>query len=234
MKLPDKLSEWLGADWPSPPGSSPAQLLWSKSSAEVAAADWSVSIGQTRVIRTIAVLRRFKVALIAEQVEQGHGEWSISFPLPAGSVARKIHEKPSILVEREGALGFGQILPLSLECRDDAGCLDRFDVRSGNLTMTRTLQGGVSYSAILIAWGRPRSTSPATWTPLTVTEQARECPGTRAFAVRASWGKDQFVVYRSLAEPTLRAFLGHQTSAKFLMGRFTPTGTVQPIILQNA
>jgi hypothetical protein len=234
MKLPDKLSEWFGDAWLSPPGSSPVQLLWTKSSAEILSAEWCVSIGQTRVIRTVTVLRRFKMALVAEQVEQGQGKWTMSFPLPAESVARKIHEKRSFLVELQGGLGFGQILPLSLPCPDDVACPDVFEVRSGQLFLTRTLPGPACWSPILIAWGKPRATSPATWTPLTVTEQARECPGTRAFAVRASWGKDQFVIYRSLAEPTLRAFLGHQTSAKFLVGQFTPTGDVKPLVLQKA
>ena len=46
-----------------------------------------------------------------------------------------------------------------------------------------------------------------------------------------TWGRDEtLVVYRSLARPGLRAFLGHQTRARFLVGLFTAEGEVEPLV----
>jgi hypothetical protein len=51
------------------------------------------------------------------------------------------------------------------------------------------------------------------------------------FAVRVAWGSaESLVIYRSLARPALRALLGHQTSARFLVGLFSKDGRVEPII----
>jgi hypothetical protein len=38
------------------------------------------------------------------------------------------------------------------------------------------------------------------------------------------------LIYRSLAPPALRAFLGHQTKARFLVALFNGDGTVTPIL----
>jgi hypothetical protein len=43
-------------------------------------------------------------------------------------------------------------------------------------------------------------------------------------------GSEGLVVYRSLAPPALRNFLGHQTGARFLVGSFTKSGDVRPIL----
>jgi hypothetical protein len=52
-----------------------------------------------------------------------------------------------------------------------------------------------------------------------------------AFAVRVSWGRDDtLVIYRSLTPPARRAFLGHLTTARFLVGKFTSEGIVEPIL----
>jgi hypothetical protein len=57
------------------------------------------------------------------------------------------------------------------------------------------------------------------------------CAPDEAFAVRVSWGRDDtLVIYRSLRPPGRRAFLGHLTSSRFLVGKFTTEGSVEPIL----
>ena len=49
--------------------------------------------------------------------------------------------------------------------------------------------------------------------------------------MRVSWGRDEtYVIYRSLAQARSRAFLGHQTTARFLVGLFKRDGAVEPIM----
>ena len=62
--------------------------------------------------------------------------------------------------------------------------------------------------------------------------RSKTCPPSVAFGARLAWGpgEDGLLIYRSLAKPALRAVLGHQTRARFLVGRFTPDGDVVPLL----
>ena len=79
---------------------------------------------------------------------------------------------------------------------------------------------------------RSRHRKQAHWRiPVGLGERRETLHTDRAFAVRVSWGRDEtYVVYRSLAKPAPRAFLGHQTTARFLVGLFKADGTVEPIL----
>ena len=84
---------------------------------------------------------------------------------------------------------------------------------------------------LLVSWDGLRHRKRLSWRVLTVSEDAKICPPDLAFAVRVSWGRDEtYVIYRSLGPPALRAFLGHQTRARFLIGQFTDEGTVEPLV----
>jgi hypothetical protein len=67
---------------------------------------------------------------------------------------------------------------------------------------------------------------------LTVSEKSRICPPDVAFAARITWGRSEtLVVYRSLALPAIRTFLGYQTHARFLVGLFShESGDVEPLL----
>ena len=84
---------------------------------------------------------------------------------------------------------------------------------------------------IVVSWDAQRHRKRLSWRVLTVSEQSRACPPDVAFAVRISWGRDDtLVVYRSFGPPAPRAFLGHQTKARFLVGKFTYEGSVEPLL----
>ncbi len=81
---------------------------------------------------------------------------------------------------------------------------------------------------MLICWAKP----PKLWRPLTVSYRSKTTPSSQAVAVRVAWGlRDEgLVVYRSLGPSALRSFLGHQSNSWFLVGAFTMTGDVRPIL----
>ncbi len=82
-----------------------------------------------------------------------------------------------------------------------------------------------------MTWDAKRKRQRASWRVLTVAENTRICDPDRAFAARVRWGKDEtLVIYRSLGPPALRSFLGHRTRARFLLGRFTREGIVEPLV----
>jgi hypothetical protein len=64
-----------------------------------------------------------------------------------------------------------------------------------------------------------------------VSQNSKACAPETAFAARISWGRNEtLLIYRSLAKPALRSFLGHQTRARFLIGLFSSEGEVEPLV----
>ena len=51
-----------------------------------------------------------------------------------------------------------------------------------------------------------------------------------AAAFRVQVGKQQWVIYRSLAKPMSRTFLGINLNSEFLVARFKPDGEIEPTI----
>jgi hypothetical protein len=99
------------------------------------------------------------------------------------------------------------------------------------LVVRQRPEGRRAWRPLLLSWEPGRDRKSVQWRTLTVTQERRVCAPETAFAVRVSWGRDEtLVVYRSLARPATRAFLGHQTSAQFLIGLFNRDGEVEPLL----
>jgi hypothetical protein len=77
---------------------------------------------------------------------------------------------------------------------------------------------------------RQHGKNPSTWRQLTVAEQRQILPRDAAVAYRVQSGKRQWVVYRSLAAPANRTFLGVNLSSEFFVGRFQSDGETESII----
>jgi hypothetical protein len=124
-----------------------------------------------------------------------------------------------------------QVLPIGLPCLPYATDRGRFQVEGRELALTQASAGRRCWLPLLVSWDPARNRKAVDWRILTVSERSRAVPTDRAYAARVSWGRDEtYVVYRSLAPPAPRAFLGYQTRARFLFGQFTTDGTVKPIL----
>ncbi|MFO0891423.1 MAG: hypothetical protein U0790_20045 [Isosphaeraceae bacterium] len=100
-----------------------------------------------------------------------------------------------------------------------------------SLRLTTAPRGRRCWIPLLVSWDGRRHRKRLSWRQLTVSEDGRVCPPDVASAVRVSWGRDDtYVIYRSLGPPAHRAFLGHQTDARFLIGRFNLEGDVEPLV----
>ena len=76
---------------------------------------------------------------------------------------------------------------------------------------------------------------PFTWRNLTVGEDLRIVGADEALAFRVQIGKQQWVIYRSLAQPVRRTALGMHTLSEFLAGRFdTDDGNFDPLLVVEA
>lgn len=65
-----------------------------------------------------------------------------------------------------------------------------------------------------------------TWRQLTIAQQLEPVGPDVAVGYRYQSGKEQLVVYRSLAEPGNRTVIGQNTSSESMIGRFLPDGEV--------
>ena len=106
-----------------------------------------------------------------------------------------------------------------------------FTEEGREIVLRQRQEGRRCWLPLLASWDPVRNRKGVQWRVLTVSEKSKPCAPETAFAVRVSWGRDDtLVIYRSLGRPAIRSFLGHQTSARFLVGLFDKAGDVKPIL----
>ncbi|MDB5351676.1 MAG: hypothetical protein JWN86_2923 [Planctomycetota bacterium] len=193
-------------------------------------AEWSFRVGDARVVRTAVLLRGRKLALLADEwIGAAGGNISGRFSVADGVEVAPVTDSRalSLKINRASARAFPLALP-ALPYATDRGSLVYQD---GELVLTQKVDSRRVWAPLLLSWDKLRNRRPARWRRLTVSEKSKNCPSDIAFAARVGWGHgDGLVVYRSLARPALRTFLGHQTSAKFLIGLFNDKGDVVPLL----
>lgn len=111
-----------------------------------------------------------------------------------------------------------QLAPGKLECQDR------------HLCVTAETNSGRAYAPMLISLCNRHSKKPFTWRQLTVAEQLRIVPQDVAAAYRIQIGKEQWMIYRTLAAAARRTALGKHTFADFYCGRFNDSGDMETLV----
>lgn len=216
----------VGPTWPGTLG--PARMrLWTTSST-ADCAEWSVGTGGARIVRTAILLRGRGLAILAQQGAPTSGDACSRIALGEDVTTRPIANS-RVLTLKPGVAGSSACaIPLALN--PEAG--GSFVADDGVLSLTTpTDSRSRVWLPIVFSWAKDRARRIARWRHLTVSEKGRICPSDRAFAARVSWGLgDGLIVYRSLAKPASRTFLGYQTSARLLVGLFSAEGNVTPLL----
>lgn len=199
--------------------------------------EWTVREGDARVTRSAVLLRDRRMALISALAERPAttAAWpaspALSLMIPRDLAAGPVRESRALALSPPGRRGAAQVLPIALPCRPYPTERGSLRADGGSLTLRISPSGRRCWLPLLVSWDTARHRSPPTWRVLTVSERARAVGPDRAVAVRVSWGRDEtYVLYRSLGPPARRAFLGHQTAARFLVARFDSDGDVEPIL----
>ena len=121
------------------------------------------------------------------------------------------------------------VLPLALpEWRCDRQWGDL--TASGGLVLQQQSQGQNLFAPLFVDLDRRRMTRGLTWRQLTVGEDRHVVPRDRAVGYRVQVGREQWIVYRSLARPGNRTLLGHNLVSETLLGRFTGKGLVESLV----
>ncbi|MHC5542351.1 hypothetical protein ACYOEI_29360, partial [Singulisphaera rosea] len=200
----------------------------SNSSADLA--EWSFRAGETKVQRSALVLRGRRIALISDLVEGAGSDAAMRVALPLGMDADPLKGNRGLGLSAARGRASAQAFPLCLSSLSDPTEPGSFDVESRELILRRKAVGRRVWLPLLISWDPLRGRKSVTWRMLTVTEKAKVCSSDTAVAVRITWGRHEtLVIYRSFGPPTSRAFLGHQTSARLLVGLFNERGDITPI-----
>jgi hypothetical protein len=180
------------------------------------------------------MLRGLSLALLSVLFEQRcvtQPGIRVRFLLPPRIAAASLAETRSALLTTPHKPGSAQVVPIALPALPYPTDRGEFHVENDAIVLSQTPRGRRSWLALLVSWDSLRRRRDLYWRALTVSEKSRKVGPDRAFAVRVSWGQDEtYIIYRSLGPPVPRAFLGHQTTARFLVGMFKPNGKVEPIL----
>lgn len=191
--------------------------------------EWAVPAGSSRVIRTAVLLRGQRLALLADEWHRAGSALTSRLGLAEGIAATAIPETRALALKGPGVSA--RALPLALPALPYPTERGALVAEAGTLLLSQRAETRRAWLPLLLSWDPARNRRLARWRSLTVAERSKVCPPGVAFAARVAWGPgDGLVIYRSLARPALRSFLGHQTSARFLIGLFDAKGNVKPLL----
>lgn len=220
----------LGPSWDANDGATgPAKLTGYGTDPMADWAEWRFPVGTAKVARLAVFLRSRHLAILADEWQGFDGKASQKIALAKDVTVKPIAESRALLLKAPGMSA--RVIPLGLPSLPYPTERGSFQEEAGHLVLNQNSESKRSWLPLVVSWDKERNRRPITWRVLTVSERSKACPRDVAFAARLSWGPgDGLVVYRSLARPKTRVFLGHQTSSRFMVGLFNETGDVVPLL----
>jgi hypothetical protein len=192
---------------------------------------------ECRIQRQMILVRQEGWILLSDTLlGNDSAHWSIESTLDLGSdilfvPAEKTHEAQ--LVSREDPKKIeATLLPLSLPEWRRQFASGRLSGSSGKMTLSHEVNGKRLYSPVVIVPPKPGRKQPFTWRRLTVAEDLQIQPADVAQAYRIQVGKEQVVVYRSLAPVVRRSAMGLHLNSEFYCGRFDPDDVAYESIVE--
>jgi hypothetical protein len=194
--------------------------------------EWTYKVGRSRVTRVAVLLRGRSMALLGQELDGPGPTHEIRLGLSDGIEASAVHGSRALLLSSGRGQPTARLIPLGLPAHDRPTDRGSIEIEGREVVIRQTFAGRRNWLPVLICWGKV----PTSWRAQTVAFRSKATPDESAVAARAVWGRfdDDLVVYRSVASPELRCFLGHQTSSRFLVGSFTRSGDVRPIVKIDA
>ncbi len=184
-----------------------------------------------RVQRQMLLARRDQFLFLADAV-LGERSRMLSYsgrlPLAGDLTTSAAAETCEMLLEARKSRAL--ILPLALpEWRADLRG-SALGVGGDGLELSHSSVGGRLFAPLWIDLAPRRADKPFTWRQLTIAEQRQNLPRDEAAGYRVQFGRRQWLIYRSLTEPTNRTLLGHNLSTDFLLARFGRDGETETIL----
>jgi len=184
-----------------------------------------------RLQRQVCLAREDRFLFVADAVlgsESSPLHHTLHLPLAGGATVEGAGDSREIVLSarKKEAVAFPLALPEW-----------RLDSRGGELAtqpdaieLKQATSGGNLYVPLWIDLDASRHRRPFTWRQLTVAEQRDNVSKDEAVGYRVQFGKEQWLVYRSLAKVQNRTILGHNLATEFLIARFGRDGSVKSLI----
>jgi hypothetical protein len=159
------------------------------------------------------------------------GAWSLRSQLPLAErigfeAAQKTREGFLVAGDSKRSLAMPLHLP---EWRRQLSA-GRFEQVGNELHVSADTSTGRAFAPVVISLCNRHAKKPFTWRQLTVGEQLAAVPPDVATAYRIQIGKDQWLIYRTLAPAARRTALGMHTFADFYAGRFDENGDLETLV----
>ncbi len=223
LDLDGQATNGLGAhDW--------EQVAWeSDDDCDYLEIERDVAIG-TRLQRSFLLSRRDHFLLIADTILANENTpISHTLHLPLSDQVTVDSEQDTWEVSLKAPHMVSRLLPLGLPEW-------KTGTRTGSLTIQRRRlnlqQSGNSrlFVPLFIDLSPKRSKKKLTWRRLAVGEDRRNVAPDVAVGYRVQIGDEEWLIYRSLIEPTPRSLLGQNLLCEYHVSRFLPSGDVEPLI----
>lgn len=190
-----------------------------------------------KVQRQIVLLRESRLLLLADSLlGEVDDTWTLEskFPLAAGAGFESNKKSTEGFVTTYGGVDCFTV-PLFLpEWRRQlslAGSKSNLFQEDGDLISRVESKTQRIYMPVVFQIGKPKLLQQFTWRHLTVADELRIVESKEAQAYRLQINQDQWLFYRSLAEPKRRTALGMHTMADFFAGAFdADEGEVDTIV----
>ena len=231
---------WLGPNWGEAAGEAVGPSTRARPALRVATAaadlfDWRYRVGGLRITRSALLLRTRHLALLSMMVEgcrpEDGVEPTLRLTMAPNVATGALKDSRALTLTQPGRRGAALALPIALPCRPYPTDRGSFRAAGREVVLSQSPVGRRCWLPLFVSWDAERHRKTLNWRVLTVSEGSRIVPPDRALAVRVSWGRDEtYVIYRSLGPPARRAFLGHQTTLRFLVAEFDEDGDLKPIL----
>lgn len=183
-----------------------------------------------QIQRQILLARRDRFALLADVVAvpgdvDGVYRWRLQLDERISCIpATNTRE----IMLQEGRRAVARALPISLPewRRQPGGELESAD----HLTLSQPIPGRHGHVALFLDLDPRRMKRQLTWRQLTVGESLQTVPRQVAAGYRIQVGREQWLIYRSLAPSGNRTVLGQNFSTEFVVARFRPNGIAEKIL----
>ena len=188
-----------------------------------------------RIDRMLFVERRHQFALLADAVVSDEPTPS-PFDSYSASLALADH-----IIGQSGTAPLEVVLagrpikvrtfPLGLQSDRTRPPGGNLKASAGQLHWSRQFTGGATWAPLLLDWNPKRTRKPATWCPVTVSEDRKIVPAHVAKAARWQCGTEHLLCYRSLQTPQSgRAALGLHTWSETVVTRLKAPGKFHTLL----
>lgn len=156
-------------------------------------------------------------------------EYRATLPLSAG-IGFELAEESHEALLTSGKKNLAHVLPLAFPEWRQSDSPGSLELTPEGLELKFSVQGTALFAPLFFDLDPRRFARRFTWRRLTVVESLEKQPADVAVGYRVQLGKQQWLIYRSLAQTANRTLLGHNLSTEMLVARFDPTGEVEALV----